>query len=53
MKDQLTRWAEADKTRILNLIPFFHGYYARTKNPEALEVARSLGIAAKNITSPC
>lgn len=39
-----------DKTdeKLLNLVSFFHGYYARSKDPEALEIAKNIGIALKD-----
>lgn len=34
------------RQRLIALIPYFHGVYARTKNPMALEIAQYLGIGA-------
>lgn len=34
--------------KLLEMIPFFHGLYARTKDQDALVIAKNLGIAAKS-----
>ena len=44
----LNKLNEETNKRLLALIPYFHGVFARTKNPLALEIARDLGIAVKN-----
>lgn len=49
MNEYLERWAREDKDKLLDLIPYFHGVFARTKDPQALEVAKNLGIAVKNL----
>lgn len=45
----LEQCAGEDRKKLLNLIPFFHGFFARTKNPTALEIAKDLGIAANKL----
>ena len=39
------------KTRkdLLNLIPFFHGFFARNKDEYSLQIARDLGVAVGKI----
>jgi len=49
LKEHLENWAREDKDKLLNLIPLFHGVFARTKDPQALEVAKNLGIAVKKL----
>lgn len=39
---------DARKT-LLDLIPYFHAFYARHKMPDALEVARNIGIAVSKM----
>lgn len=47
LMEKLTKYDQETKNRLLTLIPYFHGVFARTKNPDALEVAKSLGVAIK------
>lgn len=49
MNQYLVKWKREDRVRILNMITFFHGFFARTKNPWALEVARDLGLEADKL----
>lgn len=49
MEEHLSRWAAEDRRRLLALIPSFHGYFARTKDPIALDVARNIGIALRKL----
>jgi len=49
MKELLAQWKADDRKQLLSMIPFWHGFYARSKNPVALEISRNLGIAAKNL----
>lgn len=49
MNELIKKWAQEDRDTFLKAIPFFHGYYARTKDSNALEIARNLGIAADKL----
>jgi len=51
MKELLAQWKKDDRVQLLSTIPFWHGFYARSKNPVALEIAKNLGIAAGNLKS--
>lgn len=51
MKELLAQWRREDRIQLLSMIPFWHGFYARSKNPVALEIAKNLGIAAGKLKS--
>lgn len=43
MRDSLIRWAREDKNALLSMVIFWHGFYARNKNPLALGITKELG----------
>ena len=47
MIEELEKQDKRNSNKLLALIPYFHGVFARTKNFDALECAKNLGIAIK------